>query len=180
MTNSSAAPIMTCAKFLHHGGTHAQVHRTPDTRPSVPLRRRLLPATPGLPIRRQGHLRGPRDGPLRRRGGASPPSPRPAAASGTHPARRPMPTPCTPTSSASRSSSSKVNAAFVDHLPRPLSPPAQAAAPPRRRPDPLALLRPALPGEPRDLPLPGQTGPTRSSPTPPPTWSSRASGSPWP
>ena len=42
----------------------------------------------------------------------------------------------------------KVNAAFVDHLPRPL-PPAQAAAPPRRRPDPLALLRPALPGEPR-------------------------------
>ena len=31
-----------------------------------------------------------------------------------------MPTPCTPTSSASRSSSSKVNAAFVDHLPRPL------------------------------------------------------------
>ena len=49
----------------------------------------------------------------------SPPSPRPAAASGTHPARRPMPTPCTPTSSASRSWS-KVNAAFVDHLPRPL------------------------------------------------------------
>ena len=75
MTNSSTAPIMTCAKFLHHGGTHAQVHRTPDTRPSVPLRRRLLPATPGLPIRRQGHLRGPRDGPLRRRSRASPPSP---------------------------------------------------------------------------------------------------------
>ena len=37
-----------------------------------------------------------------------------------------------------------------------VAPPAQAAAPPRRRPDPLALLRPALPGEPRDLPLPGQ------------------------
>ena len=31
-------------QVLHHGGTHAQVHRTPDTRPSVPLRRRLLPA----------------------------------------------------------------------------------------------------------------------------------------
>ena len=37
-----------------------------------------------------------------------------------------------------------------------VAPTAQAAAPPRRRPDPLALLRPALPGEPRDLPLPGQ------------------------
>ena len=49
----------------------------------------------------------------------------------------------------------KVNAAFVDHLPRPFAA-AQAAAPPRRRPDPLALLRPALPGEPRDRPLPGQ------------------------
>ena len=31
-----------------------------------------------------------------------------------------MPTPCTPTSSASRSLERKVNAAFVDHLPRPL------------------------------------------------------------
>ena len=39
--------------------------------------------------------------------GASPPSPRPAAASGTHPARRPMPTPCTPTSSASRSATAR-------------------------------------------------------------------------
>ena len=89
--------------------------------------------------------------------GASPPSPRPAAASGTHPARRPMPTPCTPTSSASRSSGQGQR-----RLRRPpaqaVAPPAQAAAPPRRRPDPLALLRPALPGEPRDLPLPGQRG----------------------
>ena len=132
MTNSSAAPIMTCAKFLHHGGTHAQVHRTPDTRPSVPLRRRLLPATPGLPIRRQGHLRGPRDGPLRRRGAHHLLHLRDrAAASGTHPARRPMPTPCTPTSSASRGLlEHKVNAAFVDHLPRPLH---------RRRKRPLRL-----------------------------------------
>ena len=119
MTNSSAAPIMTCAKFLHHGGTHAQVHRTPDTRPSVPLRRRLLPATPGLPIRRQGHLRGPRDGPLRRRGRIS---------SISETCRRLRDAPCEETYANALYANlfcleelkRKVNAAFVDHLPRPL------------------------------------------------------------
>ena len=119
MTNSSAAPIMTCAKFLHHGGTHAQVHRTPDTRPSVPLRRRLLPATPGLPIRRQGHLRGPRDGPLRRRG---------AISSISETCRRLRDAPCEETYANALYANlfcleelkRKVNAAFVDHLPRPL------------------------------------------------------------
>ena len=50
----------------------------------------------------------------------------------------------------------KVNAAFVDHLPRPLRLPGKRPLRLGRRPDPLALLRPALPGEPRDLPLPGQ------------------------
>ena len=120
MTNSSTAPIMTCAKFLHHGGTHAQVHRTPDTRPSLPLRRRLLPAAPGLPIRRQGHLRGPRDGPLRRRGAdlldlRDLPPPRP-----THPARRPTPTPSTPTSSASSSSSARSTPPSSPTCPGPL------------------------------------------------------------
>ena len=110
---------MTCAKFLHHGGTHAQVHRTPDTRPSVPLRRRLLPATPGLPIRRQGHLRGPRDGPLRRRGRIS---------SISETCRRLRDAPCEETYANALYANlfcleelkRKVNAAFVDHLPRPL------------------------------------------------------------
>ena len=110
---------MTCAKFLHHGGTHAQVHRTPDTRPSVPLRRRLLPATPGLPIRRQGHLRGPRDGPLRRRG---------AISSISETCRRLRDAPCEETYANALYANlfcleelkRKVNAAFVDHLPRPL------------------------------------------------------------
>ena len=110
---------MTCAKFLHHGGTHAQVHRTPDTRSSVPLRRRLLPATPGLPIRRQGHLRGPRDGPLRRRGRIS---------SISETCRRLRDAPCEETYANALYANlfcleelrRKVNAAFVDHLPRPL------------------------------------------------------------
>ena len=155
MTNSSAAPIMTCAKFLHHGGTHAQVHRTPDTRPSVPLRRRLLPATPGLPIRRQGHLRGPRDGPLRRRGAhllhlRDLPPPQGRTLRGDL-CQRPVRQPLLPRGAQAQGQR---------RLRRPpaqaVAPPAQAAAPPRRRPDPLALLRPALPGEPRDLPLPGQ------------------------
>ena len=106
-------------QVLHHGGTHAQVHRTPDTRPSVPLRRRLLPATPGLPIRRQGHLRGPRDGPLRRRGRIS---------SISETCRRLRDAPCEETYANALYANlfcleelkRKVNAAFVDHLPRPL------------------------------------------------------------
>ena len=106
MADSSTSPIMTCAGSLHHGGSYAQAHRTPDTRSSVPLRHRLLPAAAGLPTRRQGHCRGALDRPLRRRG-APPPSPRPAADSGTPPARRPTPTPCTPTCSTSRGSSAR-------------------------------------------------------------------------
>lgn len=44
MANSGTDPIMTCAKFLHHGGSDAQVYRRPYTRPSLSLRHRLRPA----------------------------------------------------------------------------------------------------------------------------------------
>ena len=50
------------------GGSYAQVHYHPDTRPSLPLRQRLLPAAPGLPGQRQSHGHDPLDGPLRCRG----------------------------------------------------------------------------------------------------------------
>ena len=74
----------------------------------------------------------------------------------------------------------KVNAAFVDHLPRPLRRP-------RKRPLRLGVDLTLLPYygqhslESREIyRSQAKPGPTRSSPTPPPTWSSRASGSPWP
>ena len=74
----------------------------------------------------------------------------------------------------------KVNAAFVDHLPRPLRRP-------RKRPLRLGVDLTLLPYygqhslESREIyRSQANAGPTRSSPTPPPTWSSRASGSPWP
>src|SRR5208337_2411454 len=67
MANSRLSAITTCGRALHHGGTYAQVHRHPDTVPSLSLRNRLLPASPGIPLGRQSHRRGSLDGPLRRR-----------------------------------------------------------------------------------------------------------------
>src|SRR5208283_865296 len=48
MANSRLSAITTCGRALHHGGTYAQVHRHPDTVPSLSLRNRLLPASPGI------------------------------------------------------------------------------------------------------------------------------------
>ena len=42
MANSSTSPIIVCANFIFFGGSYAQVHFRPDTRPSLPLRQRLL------------------------------------------------------------------------------------------------------------------------------------------
>ena len=67
MASSNTAPIMTCAKFLHHGGPYAQVDHPPDTRPSLSLRHRLLPAAPRLPRQGQGHRHRPARGRLGRR-----------------------------------------------------------------------------------------------------------------
>src|SRR5271166_2446887 len=49
MANSSTSPILVCVNSTVSGGSYAQVHYHPDTRPSLPLRQRLLPAAPGLP-----------------------------------------------------------------------------------------------------------------------------------
>ena len=68
MANSNTSPILACANSTFSGGSYAQVHYQPDTRPSLPLRQRLLPAAPGLPGQRQSHGHDPLDGPLRCRG----------------------------------------------------------------------------------------------------------------
>ena len=68
MTNSNTSPILACVNSTVSGGSYAQVHYHPDTRQSLPLRQRLLPAAPGLPGQRQSHGHDPLDGPLRCRG----------------------------------------------------------------------------------------------------------------
>src|SRR5271166_2064564 len=68
MANSSTSPILVCVNSTVSGGSYAQVHYHPDTRPGLPLRQRLLPAAPGLTGQRQSHGHDPLDGPLRCRG----------------------------------------------------------------------------------------------------------------
>ena len=130
--------------------------------------------------RRQGHRRGPPDGPLRRRGAhlldlrdLPPTAGRPLRGDLR---QRPLRQPLLPRAA---------QAPDQRRLRRPpaqaAAPAAQAAAPRRRRPDPLALLRPAIPWTAaRSTAARPRPAPARSSPTPPPTWSSTASGSPWP
>ena len=111
---------MTCAKFLHHGGTHAQVHRTPTPAQVYRFAVAFCAATPGLPIRRRKVTSEVLATVLFAAAVRISPSPRPAAASGTHPARRPMPTPCTPTSSASRSPTARSTPPSSTTCPAPL------------------------------------------------------------
>ena len=91
---------------------------TPDTRSSLSLRRRLLPASPGVPSRRQGHRRGPLVGPLRRRG-AHLLIPETCRRLREAPCEETYDAPCTPTLGL-EAVQRKVNAAFADHLPSPL------------------------------------------------------------
>src|ERR1700687_2884909 len=65
MENLCAPPKIICALSSIHGGAYAQVHQHPDTRSSLSLRRRFLPALSRLPRRWQSHRRGPLVGPVR-------------------------------------------------------------------------------------------------------------------
>ena len=98
-----------------------QVHYHPDTRPSLPLRQRLLPAAPGLPGQGQSHGHNPLDGPLRRCGADS--------SSISETCRRLADVPSEETYAKAlyaqlfclEELKRKVNAAFVAHLPRALA-----------------------------------------------------------
>ena len=178
MANSNTSPIMTCARILHHGGTYAQVHRPPATCPSLPLRRRVLPAALGLPTTWKGYHRDPLDGPLRRRRCIS---------SISETCQRLAKAPHEETSAKALSANlfsleelkRRGNASFAKQLPRSLR---------RRRKRPLRVgidltLLPMtawiLSTTSRSTAARPSVGPTHSSPMPPPTWSSPASGSPW-
>src|SRR5208283_1399032 len=155
MANSRLSAITTCGRALHHGGTYAQVHRHPDTVPSLSLRNRLLPASPGIPLGRQSHRRGSLDGPLRRRrshlldlrdlSAAPHRSPRGDLCHG--PLRQPVlprgaQTPC---QRLLRQATSLM-----------IGRPPQATSSRRHRSDPPPLLRPVFSRQQTDLPQPGQ------------------------
>src|SRR5271157_5681855 len=156
MANSNTSPILACANSTVSGGSYAQVHYHPDTRPSLPLRQRLLPAAPGLPGQRQSHGHDPLDGPLRCRGAdlldlrdLPPPDRRPQRGDLRQGPLRPALLPRSTQTQGQR---------------RLRRPPAQGPAPPqattprRHRSDLDPLLWPTPAWPPRDLPLQGQRG----------------------
>src|SRR5208337_2381908 len=142
-------------QFHVSGGSYAQVHYHPDTRPSLLLRQRLLPAAPGLPGQRQSHGHDPLDGPLRCRGAdlldlrdLPPPDRRPQRGGLRQGPLRPALLPRSTQTQGQR------------RLRRPPAqgpaPPPQATTPRRHRSDLDPLLWPAPAWPPRDLPLQGQ------------------------
>ena len=167
MTNSNTSPILACVNSTVSGESYAQVHYHPDTRQSLPLRQRLLPAAPGLPGQRQSHGHDSLDGPLRCRGAdlldlrdLPPPDRRPQRGDLRQGPLRPALLPRSTQTQGQR------------RLRRPPAQgpaqPPQATTPRRHRSDLDPLLWPAPAWPPRDLPLQGPV-PARSSPTPPPT-----------
>lgn len=59
--------IMTCVRPVFQGGYDAQVHQHLDPDPSLPLRRRVLPAPPEARRHQAGHRSDAPDHPFRRR-----------------------------------------------------------------------------------------------------------------
>ena len=177
MANSSTSPIMTCAQFLHHGGYYAQVHHPTDTRPSLPLRGRFLPAAPGPQTGRQSHRRDSLDGLVRRRGAdlfdlRDLPSP------GRRPLRgdlrqRPLRQPLL---SRARSSTRSMPPSRAPLPPRGPARRRQATAPRRHPPDTPSPIMASIPSTGREIyRSTGQRpAPARSSPTPPHTSCSTA------
>src|SRR5271157_3846437 len=155
LANSSTSPKMTCGGFLHHGGTYAQVHQSPDTCPSLPLCRCVLPAALGLPTPWKSYRRDPLDGPLRRGGPhlldlRDLPAPRQGPPRGDL-CQRPL---CQPV--LARGAQTPCQRLLRCPLAQVPSPPSQAAAPRLHRSDPAPLLWRVCPRQPPDLPQSGQ------------------------